>query len=151
MNLLSFIVVILLLSVLIKQIQYIRKLKIRTRKSTYEIMTIIIGILVIMTTVIYFAKNYVHYWIALLGIVLLIVAWMKQGISDNGVLIIARGKELYRWNEIGYAKIKKDDFVIVDYYSSSGSIIISHRYLEKDIDEIFKIFHRTNFKYEEVM
>ncbi len=150
MNLLSFIVVILLLSILVKQIQYIRKLKIRTRKSTYEIITILIGILVIITMVIYFAKNYVHYLIALLGILLLIVAWMKQGISDNGVLIIARGKELYRWSEIGYAKIKKYNFVIVDYHSSSGSRIISHRYLEKDIDEIFKVFHQVDLEYEEV-
>lgn len=143
----NFIVIVMLLSVLTKQISYIRKLKIKTKKSFLEILTFILSILVLITLTIFFAKNYMHYLIASIGIIFLVVNWIKQGISDSGILIVARGKELYRWNEVRYAQINTGDIITIDYYSVSGSKIISHKFEMQNYDKIVEVFGDNNIQF----
>ncbi|MDD2586509.1 MAG: hypothetical protein PHT79_10185 [Syntrophomonadaceae bacterium] len=147
MNIINFIVIVMLLSVLTKQISYIRKLKIKTKKSFLEILTVVLGILVLITLTIFFAKHYMHFLIAFIGIILLVINWIKQGIFDSGILIVAKGKELYLWNEVRYAQINTGDIITIDYYSVSGSKIISHKFEMQNYDKILEIFEDNNIQF----
>lgn len=148
MNNISFIVTILLLILLAKEHQLIKTLSIQTKKSIFEKIIIIIFILFLIMLVYFFAEHYLHYLIAILGLIFMIFAWMKQGISDSGILIDARGKQLYGWDQIGKAKISMGKTITIDYFNPSGSKIISHEYKLENYDKILKIFESKKLKFE---
>lgn len=144
-NISNIIIIVMLSIIIFKQIQYIKKLRIRTIKSMGEIITMIIFLLVIFIMTISLAKGLSHYFIGFLAIVLFFLDIGKQGISSEGILLVAKGKELYYWNEIGSAKIKYDSKKLrVIYYSLGGIKIINHIYDSKFKESILNILKEKN-------
>lgn len=61
----NYFVILMLLILLAKQITFIRKIQIRTKKSTFEIGVFSVALLALAVLTIFFAKGYMHYLIAL--------------------------------------------------------------------------------------
>lgn len=144
-DILSIIMLIVLFIILFKQIGYIKKMIVIARKSTGEFIIIGIFIIVIFLMANFLAKSIIHYFIAIIGVLLMLLDFEKQGISTDGILIVSLGKELYQWNEIGSACISlNNEKLTVEYYSTSDVKIIKHDYNMKDKSNIYKIFSENN-------
>lgn len=143
-------VLILLVAVLLKEVLYIKELKISTKKTLGEVLIILIAIIAIVTITVVFSNNTKHYIVGCVGVGLLIVDWSKQGISNKGILLMSRGKEFYAWNQIKEVKINISNEIKVDYFDISHSKIISHHYSMIDYDRIRKEFEIHEVTYHTI-
>lgn len=116
----TYIALILMAAVFIKQLIYMKSLIIFTKKSKIEICTILAGVLTLVIITYFFAKEWSHYLLGVLAVLTLIALWMKQGISSKGIIQQFRGKELYLWNEIGRVDIEIVDNIKVKYFGMSN-------------------------------
>ncbi|WMJ77100.1 MULTISPECIES: hypothetical protein [unclassified Sedimentibacter] len=148
MNFVYYITVFLIITVLIKELLYIKDLKIKTQKNLMGVLILLAGILVIVIITVIFAKNITHYILGCVGVVLLIADWSKQGVSDRGLIVVARGKELYKWNDIKKARIKITDKMEISYFNTSNSKIVTHVYSTNVHDKILNEFNKHNLDYE---
>ena len=144
----NFIVIVMFVDVIIKQWSYMRMLKIPTKKGVLEIASIILGILVFVSLTFYYATEYIHYLICVLAIVTFVFLWVKQGITDTGMVMHIRGKELYSWSEIKKVEISKTDFVKVTYFKDSGARIISQKFESKNYNQIIHVLQKNNVSIE---
>lgn len=119
----TYIVLVLVTSVFIKQLVYIKNLIIFTKKSKIEICMILVGVLMLAMITYFFEKGWNHYLLGALAVLTLITLWMKQGISSKGIIKLFRGKELYLWSEISRADIEIADSIKVKYFSMSNAQI----------------------------
>ena len=142
----NYFVILMLLILLAKQITFIRKIQIRTKKSTFEIGVFSVALLALAVLTIFFAKGYMHYLIALTGASFLLINWMKQGLASSGLLIVSRGKEEYAWREISSAKIKTSDKINIDFFNTSGRRIASHSYEMKHYKDLMKLLRYNKVK-----
>ena len=148
MDFLSIIVVVLLVAVLLKQISYITKLQIKTKKNTVEKFAIIASAVVLFWLTHIFAENNLHYVAGFIAILFIIANWIKQGISYEGILLVAKGKELYRWNEIGEVKVTMGDLVTIEYFNGKNLLIVSQSYKIDDYEKIKNILQDKGIKTE---
>jgi hypothetical protein len=100
MKIIDFIILLAFIILIAKQMKLIKTLIVPTRKNYIEISIIIIGISVFISLMYFFAKNPLHYIIGFLGIILIIVMWLKRGINSKGFASMYRYKELIYWDEI---------------------------------------------------
>lgn len=137
----KYIAAILMVIVLLEELNKIRSLIIPTKKSILEICIISCFEIVILIITYIYAYKWNDYVIAILGFILLFVSWSKQGISKEGILLCAKGKQLYKWDEIGEAKVKiKNDIIEVYYFNTVGVEIIKHTFNKKNMDSVISIF-----------
>ncbi len=147
MDFIGYAVIVALTILLIKQMQYLRNVTIRTLKSTTEVSTLLAGVIALSVLTYFFAKNMLHYCAAFIGIAYVIVQFYKQGICEAGVLTVSRGKELYLWGELGNIKIDARNVISVEYYTPTGAKIISHQYKRDDYEQIIKLLERNSKNY----
>lgn len=69
---------------------------------------------------------------------------LKQGIMDEGVLLVARGKELYRCNEMKEVKMTLDDLLKAELYNKRGARVASQTYKKEDFDRVKAFFKEKN-------
>jgi len=100
MSIIDVIIPVLFISIILKQIRYMKVLIIHTRKSYVEIITVLLGIIIVMGITYFYANTWVHYVIGILGIIMFISTCIKQGISSKGFISRYRYKESILWNEI---------------------------------------------------
>ncbi|MGL5245927.1 MAG: hypothetical protein ACRC7R_12195, partial [Sarcina sp.] len=102
------IIVILLLILLISiQLTYIKELILPTRKSIVEIVVVIISVCVMGFITYRYANNFINYFIGVLGIILFITIWLKEGITSKGFTSIYSYKKNILWNEVEKFDIHK--------------------------------------------
>ena len=142
----NYFIILMLLILLTKQITFIKKIQIRTKKSKFEIGVFSIALLALAVLTIFFAKESMHYLTALTAASLLLIIWMKQGLTNSGLLIFSRGKEEYTWREISNAKIKTSDKVDIDFFNTSGIRIASHSYDMKHYKDLMKLLRYNKVK-----
>lgn len=146
MDILNILIIIVLIAIFIKQILCIRRLKVATIKSTSEVVTVALCVVALIVLAYFFAKSYLHYLLTLMGVILFITIWLKQGISDSGLYIVARNKDTFTWNDIESVEIKTGDSVIVGYHMKSIVSIISQKYKIENYTKLLKIFEDNNVK-----
>lgn len=146
----NFIVIVMFVGIIIKQWSYIRMLKVPAKKSILEIVLIILGIFGFVLLTFYSTKEYIHYLICVLGIATFIFIWVKPGITDTGMIMNVRGKELYSWSEIKKVKISKTDYVKVTYFRNSGSKIVEQKFEIKNHEQIINILQKNNVRIENI-
>ena len=135
----TYIALILVTTVFIKQLSYMKNLMIFTKKSKIEICMVLAGVLVLAIITYCFAKEWNHYLLGLLAILTLIALWMKQGISTKGIIQQFRGKELYLWNEISRVDIEIVDNIKVKYFGISNAQIGSLNFERKNHEILMDI------------
>lgn len=148
MNLfMSIIVIFMVLTMIMKQIPYMKKLKIPTKKTVFETIVYLAAILIIIVITLLYGKALIHYLVGTLGIALFTIEFLKQGIFEDGILILARGKEIYRWNEILNVQIVKSSYVKVTYWGREG-LSITHKFAIERYEEIVGLFIKNNINYD---
>ena len=119
----TYIALILVATVFIKQLIYIKNLVVFSKKSFTEICTMLAGVLTLAIITYFFAKEWNQYLLGVLSVLTSIVLWIKQGISTKGIIQQVRGKELYLWNEISKVDIEIADNIKVKYFDLSNAQI----------------------------
>lgn len=148
----TYIALILVATVFIKQLIYIKNLVIFTKKSKTEICTMLAGILTLAIIIYFFAKEWNQYLLGVLSVFTSIVLWIKQGISTKGIIQQFRGKELYLWNEISKVDIEIADNIKVKYFDLSNAQIGSlnfdrkkHEFLVDILTQNISNVNQTDF------
>lgn len=139
----TYIALILVTIIFIKQLRYMKNLKIFTQKSKIEICTMLAGVMILATITYYFAKDWSHYLLGLIAVLTLIALRMKQGISSKGIIQQFRGKEMYLWNEIGRADIEIADNIKVKYFDMSNTQIGSLNFERKEYEALVDILTKN--------
>ena len=130
--LLNVLFALLLAAILIQNLRYLRALRVRTKKSIPEILTMLTGMTAIAVPTCFLAETAQHRILGATGVILIFFACMKPGITEKGILIEARGQELYLWNEIDHAELRRTDAICVTYFRSPGSVVAKQRYRLQD-------------------
>ncbi len=100
MNIFEIIIPVLFISTILKQLRYMKGLIIPTRKRPIEVITILFGIIIIMGIMYFYANTWIHYIIGVVGLLMLLSIWIKQGINSKGFISMYTYKERIVWNEI---------------------------------------------------
>jgi hypothetical protein len=100
MNIFDIIIPVLFISIILKQLRYMKGLIIPTRKRPIEVITILFGIIIIMGIMYFYANTWIHYIIGVVGLLMLLSIWIKQGINSKGFISMYTYKERIVWNEI---------------------------------------------------
>ncbi len=94
------IISVLLILIILKQIRYVKALIIPIRKRLIEIIVVLLGIIILICIMYFYANTWIHYVIGILCIFAFISSWIKEGISSQGFISMYRYKEIILWNEI---------------------------------------------------
>ncbi len=100
MNIFEIIIPVLFISIILKQLRYMKGLIIATRKRPIEVITILFGIMIIIGIMYFYANTWIHYIIVVVGLLMLLSIWIKQGINSKGFISMYTYKERIVWNEI---------------------------------------------------
>lgn len=144
----SWVVLLALLALLAQQIQYARRLRVKAVISRIDKITLGTASMGLAGLAYFLADSILEYLIAGLAIALIVADCHKQGLCDLGVLLVARGKELYRWEEIGAVILQKGETIAVEYRSPRGAKITSHRYKLEDDAQIQRMLKDQGIGYE---
>lgn len=135
----NWILSIFFILMIIKEIRKLIKLVIKTRKTTMEIIFLIIGIGVLFYITYKYAKTTIHYLIGILGIILYVVSYLSCGINSNGFSDIHRGANFTPWSAIDKIQINIGKNTKLIY---SGRDFSYNMYFEnEDSDEIAKFLN----------
>lgn len=100
MKIFDIIILLFFIVIIFKQLLYIKTLIIPTKKSYLEIATVLLVIIALGSIIYFFAKSWIHYITGILAIVMLLLMWIKRGISSKGFLSMYKYKEVILWSEI---------------------------------------------------
>lgn len=145
-SLISIFVGVLLIGIMIKRISYIKKLKIPTKKSVFENLIFITIITAIVIMIILFGKYISHYVAGTLFVIYFIISFLKQGISEEGIVIVNRGKEFFSWSEIKEVEIQKNSSLKITFFEEGRLEIVTHNFAADDYEKVFEILNSHNVK-----
>lgn len=136
-DIINIIIILLFIVMFLKQLKCIKELIIPTRKRYTEIIIVLLTIIIVAGITYFYAKTVLHYITGVLGNVIFVSMWFKEGITSKGFVRNARGEELIEWNKINKVIItsSKDIKVIL-----IGGFIGQTMYFKKsDYDKVFNI------------
>lgn len=116
MKIFDIIIPVLLILIILKQLKYIKALIIPIRKRPIEVITILFSSIIILGIMYFYANTWIHYVIGIIGILVLLSSWIKQGISSQGFISMYRYKELILWNEIEKVQVTNSKDVKVKLF-----------------------------------
>lgn len=131
------IAVILLATIIFKDLKILRELEVKTKKSTINIIVLIIGIGVIIYIVYIYARTNKHFLLGALGIISIFVGYFKTGITSKGFASLYRSAYFVTWDKVQEVKITIGKDIKVSY---SGDGFSNRLYFNKrDYDSIVKL------------
>lgn len=131
------IMISLLILLILKQLKYIKELLLPTRKSVFEIVAVTIGVCVIGLITYKYANNWINYLIGILGIILFITMWLKEGITSKGFTSMYRYKEVILWNEIEKFDVHKANNIKITLFGKFMEQ--SFKFRNEDYDKVMSI------------
>ncbi|MBU3204873.1 hypothetical protein [Clostridium algidicarnis] len=117
----------------------IKDLIIPIKKSIGEIISIVIGTMVILSITYFYAKTWIHIIIGVLGAVSLVLTLARKGITSKGFRSV-RGLGNYgNWNKLLEVRVsvEKDVRVVFIHKNLNEDI---HHYKKEDYDRIITLF-----------
>ncbi|WP_251860090.1 hypothetical protein [Clostridium sp. Marseille-Q2269] len=111
----NWIVVILFIGIIFDNFRILNQLVIKTEKKFMEIIFLIIGIIVFFYITYVYGKTQIHYLVGILGTIVYIVAYLKDGITLKGFVSTYRLAQLVPWNKIQEVHINKGKNIKVSY------------------------------------
>lgn len=137
----------LLILLSVHEVRFLKSVVIKSNRSKFEISAVCFGMVGLLVITILYGKNWSHYFVFVCCGVFILADVYKQGISEAGLLIVERGKELYKWNEIHHAEITVTDKVRVVYFKKQDSVLATHFYEIDSYENIIELFQRHNIQY----
>lgn len=135
----NIIILLLLIIIILKQIRYIKKLIIPTRKCCIEIITVLFGSSIIIGIIYFYAKTFTDYLMGILGVFIFVSIWIKQGISLEGFISMYGYKEIILWKEIEKVKIIKSKNIKIEL--SGNFMEQSFNFKKSDYSKIINILN----------
>lgn len=138
-SMMSWVLVVLFISIILKDVKIIKELAIIAKKRTFEKIFILIAIGVIFYITYAYASIQVHYLLGILGVFLFVANYFKSGITSNGFASMYRSAQFVSWSKIKKVHISKDKNVKVSY---SGDGFYHSLYFEsKEYDKIIEFLN----------
>ena len=100
MDIIYIIIPLFFIVIILKQLRYMKQLIIPTRKSYVEIIILLLCVIIFSCIIYFYANTWIHYVTGVLGILMFLSIWIKQGISSKGFISMYKYKEIILWNEI---------------------------------------------------
>ena len=97
---LNIIVPLMFIVIIFKQLKYRKELIMPTKKGCIEIITVLFCVIILIYIIYFYANTWIHYITGVLGILMFISIWIKQGITLKGFTSMYKYKEIILWNEI---------------------------------------------------
>lgn len=146
--LVSAICYILIALILIRTIVYYKRLIIKTQKTWIENSITVLGMAVIAGLAVCFAKTIFHGLFCIPGMLMMFLFVYCEGISEDGIIILSRGNVFFSWSKIRNITISRKKYLVVRYFSQTGSEITKHRYLLSDEERLAAFFREKNIVME---
>lgn len=143
----SILVILFLVSIVRRNILYIKELVIPTKKTYWDGMLVMMIILMFIVITLIYGKQLIHYFTGILAIVYIILEFFKQGISNDGIIIMERGKGIYNWEELSKVEIKKGKNIKVTYLGKEG-LIVTHKFSLDKYKKLVDMFISNGVEYE---
>ncbi len=137
MNITNLVIPLFFISIILKQLRYMKELIIPTRKSYVEILTILFAVIILMCIMYFYANIWIHYVTGILGIFMFISMWLKEGINSKGFISMYRYKDIILWNEIEKVIIISSKNVKIKV--SGGFMQQTFNFKKSDYDNIITI------------
>lgn len=144
MTIINIVILLLFISIILKELKHIKNLIIPTRKSHLEIITILFGIIAMLIIMYLYAKALIHYITGVLGILMLICMWLKKGISPQGFIGMSRGKELISWDKIEKVNVLRSKDIKIALFG--GFMERTFNFKNDDYDKVIDIL-KENLPY----
>lgn len=98
----------LMAALAVKEARYYTPHMLFTRKSIGELLLFAGGVVLLVSLTLWLARGFWKTAFGCVGIGFFVLAWCKQGASEQGVLTVERyGKELRPWNAIARAEVTR--------------------------------------------
>lgn len=137
MTIINIFILLLLISITIKDLKHIKNLMISTKKSLLETITVIFSIIVLVIIMYLYANSPIHYITGLFGIIMFICMWLKKGITSKGFVSMYRGQELIPWDKIEKVNIIRSKDIRVAIFGDFMEQIFNFK--NDDYDKIISI------------
>ena len=122
---------------ILKQLKYIKQLLLPTKKSILEIVVVIIAVCVLGFITYKYANNWINYLIGILGIILFVTTWLKEGITSKGFISLYKHKEIILWSEIEKFDVHKTNNVKITLFGKFMEQ--SFKFKKEDYDKVINI------------
>ncbi|MBO0525378.1 hypothetical protein EXQ31_04220 [Clostridium botulinum] len=133
----NWILVILFVGIIFKEFKIVNQLVIKTEKKLIETIFFIIGIGIFFYITYVYAKTQIHYLLGILGAILYVGAYLKNGITSKGFVSSYRYLQFVPWNKIEEVHINKGKSIKVSYLGNGGSNRLYFK--NKDYDKIIEL------------
>lgn len=100
MSVFNIVIPLFFIVIILNQLRYMKQLIIPTRKSYVEIIISLLCVIIFSCIICFYANTWIHYVTGVLGILMFLSIWIKQGISSKGFISMYKYKEIILWNEI---------------------------------------------------
>ncbi|AJD30630.1 MULTISPECIES: DUF5673 domain-containing protein [Clostridium] len=140
----NWILVVLFVGIIFKEFKIVNQLVIKTEKKLIETIFLIIGIGVFFYITYIYAKNQMHYLLGILGTILYVGAYLKNGITSKGVVSSYRYLQFVPWDKIEKVHINKGKSIKVSYSGNGGTNRLYFK--NKDYDKIIELLNEKLIK-----
>lgn len=140
----SVIIVFVLILLIFKHLKYIKELLLPTRKGAIDISVVIIGVCILSWLTYRYANTFINYIIGILGIILLVTTWLKEGITSKGFSSLYKYKRFISWEEIENIDVHKTNSVKITLFGKFMEQ--SFKFKNKDYDKLMDILKENLYK-----
>lgn len=133
------IAVFLMIGVAVRELSYFKSRIIFTHKSVFERIAIVCGIALLIYIIARFAGSLINIAFGIVGIIALLAGWLKQGVTDKGILTLIRGAEFCPWEKIDSAKITEGETAEIKWLKENGAVIAKQQYSQGSLSDVREI------------
>ena len=87
---------------------------------------------------------YTEICFGIVGVMLVYLMTYIEGVTKDGVCIIARAKHFYKWNEISRVEIINKELCEIVFYN--GSVITKQKYSKSEREHLIRLLHVHNIR-----
>ena len=114
MDISGFIIFAGLLLLIVFYIRDIKSMIVPAKKSNLEIIAVTLGSFALLMITILYGKNYFHYLLGVLSIIVMILTLLRKGITSAGFRSI-RGINTGNWGRLKSVRVSRNNGVKIDY------------------------------------
>lgn len=137
MSVFNIVIPLFFIVIILKQLRYMKQLIIPTRKGYVEIIILLICVIIFSCIIYFYANTWIHYVTGVLGILMFLSIWIKQGISSKGFISMYKYKEIILWNEIEKAVITNSNDIKIKVLG--GFMEQTFHFRKSDYDKVITI------------
>ncbi len=135
----NWILIILFVFIILKELKTLKDLVIATRKKSIESLFFLLSVSIIFYIIYLYASLSIHYVVGILATISYAINYFKTGITSKGFVSLQRYSRFIAWNKIQEVHVYKGEKIIVSYF---GNGFDSRLYFNiKDYDKIIKFLN----------